>query len=391
MNRIIFTTWKKHLIGALFEDRKMLQVRLFPSAGHRPVLDEIYVGRVSKLKPNINAAFLDLGMGEDCYFSLEENPAPIFTHRSGKDTLCVGDELLVQVEKEAQKKKLTTVTSNLTVKGELVMLTTGKNTLGISKKMDEELRSALKEVLLERKPEDFGVIVRTNASKASQEEIASEMEKLAADFRRNIEAWTHRTVFSCVRKNEQPWLSFLKDIYVDLYEEIVTDVAEIEEECPERYRSRLRKNTQDVSLAKLYNFEGNLAEATREKVWLPSGAYLVIQPTEALTVIDVNSGKNVSKGSKDRTHQKINLEAAQEIGRQLRLRNLSGIILIDFIDVADTEEELMAQMRKILAKDPIPTTVVDMTSLHLMELTRKKVSKPLFENLQEIEEASEET
>ena len=139
-----------------------------------------------------------------------------------------------------------------------------------------------------------------------------------------------------------------------------------------------------LTLSSLYNVKGFLENALKEKVWLKSGAYLVIQPTEALTVIDVNSGKNVAKKEVQENFLKINIEAAKEIAYQLRLRNLSGIILVDFINLAskEAEAELLKEFRAALKEDPVPTQLVDITKLGLVEVTRKKVKKCLSEILQ---------
>lgn len=140
-----------------------------------------------------------------------------------------------------------------------------------------------------------------------------------------------------------------------------------------------------LPLKALYRLEKGLDDGLCEKVWLKSGAYLVIEPTEALTVIDVNTGKYTGGSKKQKVIQKINQEAAKEIARQLRLRNLSGIILVDFVDMKEKEaqEELLAFMRELLKKDPMKAAAVDLTSLGLMELTRKKQRKPLLEQAKE--------
>ena len=136
-----------------------------------------------------------------------------------------------------------------------------------------------------------------------------------------------------------------------------------------------------LPLHKLYSIEKRLEDALKEYVWMKSGSYLVIQPTEALTVIDVNTGKNISKKKDDETYLKINLEAAREAAKQIRLRNLSGIIIVDFINMNKKEytEQLLSEFESLLKRDPIATTLVDMTKLQLVEVTRKKVRKPLHE------------
>ena len=186
------------------------------------------------------------------------------------------------------------------------------------------------------------------------------------------------------------WLQDIRDSRDDELDEIVTDSpllfdrlsAFVKETCP-TLSGRLRLYTDDYSLHKLYSLETELERALSERVWLKSGGFLVIQPTEAMTVIDVNTGKFTGKKNAEETFLKLNLEAAREIALQIRLRNLSGIIIVDFIDMETEEsrEELMRYLDSLLSSDQIKTTLVDMTKLGLVEITRKKVRRPLAEQL----------
>ena len=168
--------------------------------------------------------------------------------------------------------------------------------------------------------------------------------------------------------------------------EVITDDPDIFEQLkqdePDTYSVRLYDDNM-LSLARLYNIAGQLEDALKPRVWLKSGANIVIQPTEALTVIDVNSSKNIAKKDKQHNHFKINLEAAKEIAAQLRLRNISGIIIVDFIDLYDDElnAALVSEFRAFLKQDPVPVQLVDITKLGLVELTRKKLKRPLAEQL----------
>ena len=187
--------------------------------------------------------------------------------------------------------------------------------------------------------------------------------------------------------------STIDDDFYEELEEILTDDGDIfeeltrylEESRPEELPKLVLYDDPLLPLQKLYSLETAISHALARKVWLKSGAYLVIEPTEALAVIDVNSGKYAGRKKIDDTILKINLEAAEEIGRQLRLRNLSGIIIIDFIDMerAKDRECLMDSLRKIVSADPVKTTVVEMTKLNLVELTRKKVRRPFYEQMNE--------
>lgn len=181
-------------------------------------------------------------------------------------------------------------------------------------------------------------------------------------------------------------MKILTDTDKSILEEAVTDDRGIFEALQSlssgQYRIRLYEDSL-LPLARLYNAAGQLEAALKPRVWLKSGANIIIQPTEALTVIDVNSGKNTAKKDKQLNHYKINLEAAREIAKQLRLRNLSGIILVDFIDLYDENlnQSLMNEFRASLKADPVPVNLVDITRLGLVELTRKKMKKPLAEQL----------
>lgn len=200
----------------------------------------------------------------------------------------------------------------------------------------------------------------------------------------------YRSCFTRMYQLPAPWLSLLRDT-CDRELSVVTDDRELYGQMEEYLRSahpedlpRLSLYEDDLlPLSKLYSLERELREALSERVWLKSGAYLVIQPTEALTVIDVNTGKYESKKKKQDTFLKINLEAAGEIARQLRLRNISGIILVDFInmDAEEDKEALKKTLADALHRDPIKALLVDLTALNLVEITRKKVQKPLAEQI----------
>ncbi|XCP83753.1 ribonuclease E/G [Roseburia hominis] len=388
--KLVICECKDRQLAALFEDGKAVELHYASQSACR--VGEIYVGKIQKILPNISAAFVEIGKGVLCYYSLSEKYEPVFTSKAGKKPFCVGDELLVQVQKEAVKTKQPVVTGNLNFTGKYVVLTSGNRTIGVSAKLSPARRAELEKLGIEYADEAFGIIFRTNAKAASDELIRSEIRKLSQSMQNVLTYGRMRTCFSLVRGAASPCIAVLRDIYQEGLSEIVVEKQEgsdqlyqevqtyLQEEQPEDL-GKLRAYT-DASypLAKCYNLERITDEALKERVWLNSGAYLVIEPTEALTVIDVNSGKCQKKKA---YFPQINQEAARECARQIRLRNLSGIILIDFINLNSEEEqkELLHYLRQELSRDPNPGNVVDMTALQLVEITRKKVYKTLKESL----------
>lgn len=373
------------------EDGDIVEIHLSSlQNSHEPqaALGNIYIGKVQNIVANIGAAFIDIG-GISCYYDVSQASHAFFTHKMGKKPLCIGDELLVQVSREAVKTKAPTVSSNISFTGRYAVLTSGNTRIGVSSKLPRAVRETYKEVLQEWKNEEYGMIVRTNAKDIPLETVLQEITQLKDRFLELKKTAVSRTCFSCLYTAARSYLTDLKNVYAEGLSEIVVEDPKLYEEILEYSRReqpefveklRLYEDRQ-LPLGKLYSTQAVLEQALKERVWLKHGGYLIIQPTEALTVIDVNSGKCVSKKSRPDAFLQMNLEAAQEIAKQIRLRNLSGIIVVDFINLEKPEEmqELLREFRKALSRDPIQTTLVDVTELQLVEVTRKKLRKPLHE------------
>lgn len=394
----------EYTVCALYEDKHLVEVSAQPretGCETTPVenkkisvpgvgsLGNIYVGRVKDVVKNLNAAFIEIAPGVPCYYPLEDLKNPIYVKKINSPRLVQGDELLVQVEKEAMKTKPPKVTTNLNFSGKYLALTTENKTLGISKKLDKETRSHLKELLEAHKSEEFGIVVRTNSQNATDRQILEELTALEKRAQEMLQKAPYQTCFSCMLKQQPEFIKTLQNVYTDKLDAIVTDDPELYEEMqkflqeqqPEDLPKLQFYEDKQWSLSKCYSLEVKLEDALRERVWLKSGGYLIIQPTEAMTVIDVNSGKSVAKKGVQEHYFKVNLEAAAEIALQLRLRNISGIIIVDFIDMKTSEarQQLMEALRRFTSQDPVPVQVVDMTKLNLVEMTRKKVKKSLRE------------
>lgn len=384
-------------VAALSEEERIVEIRL-ESDQEKSILGNIYTGQVENIASNIQAAFVQIEPGKRCYYPLAEAQRAVFSAgRKGNGPLRPGDELLVQVSRDAMKGKLPALTSNLNFTGRYLVLTTGDKKFGLSSKLALEDRHRLSGWLkeeAERPDKEFGIIVRTNAADASKEEILKELEWLKGRYHKAVVQGRNRTCFSLVLETEPFYVAAVRDAYGRDLEEIITDVPEIREmilgyleEISPELKEKLRfYQDKLLPLYKLYRVETALDAIQKEKVWLNSGGFLVIQQTEAFVSIDVNSGKYTGKKKMEETFRKINLEAAAEIGRQLRLRNLSGIILIDFINMEnpDHRDELFHVLQKLLRKDPVKSRAIDITPLHILEMTRKKVRRPVIEDIREL-------
>lgn len=380
---------QEFFLVAAFDEKRMTQIQV-EAVSKSSILGNIYIGRVENIATNIQAAFVDIAKGVSCFLPLEEAKNAVFTKKNGKKDLCIGDELLVEVTREKQKNKPASVSANLNFSGKYLILTTGNHLLGISKKLHATERERLQALLKDQITDTFGIVVRTAAKDASDEEILKELEMLTKQCHACLQGAMHRTAFTRLREAPPFYLQFLKNRNLTEVQKITTDIPSVHEvllqhlqDTKEAEKLHLYTDTQ-VSLFALYSLTHELERALHRQVWLPSGAYLVIDPTEALTVIDVNSGKNIKKKSREELVFSVNVEAAHEIARQLILRNISGICIIDFIDMKEKKhrEELMHILRMDLKKDKVPATLVDITRLGLVELTRKKVQKSLKEQLQ---------
>lgn len=391
-NQIIITKDKSKIITSLFCEDKLISIQVDDEEG-QGILGNIYLGKVKNIVKNINAAFVEIADKQVCYLSISSKEKPVFANPRGDEKLRVGDEIVVQVSKESRSSKAAVLTTSFSLTGKYVVLVHGRPMLGISSKItDENVRDELKSIVKPHIGENYGLILRTNAQAASRELLERELMKLKADYDRLVNFGIHWNCFSKLYTTPPMYLWEIRDGFAEEIETIKTDdlhlYNQIRDYLQEMQDEDLHKlhlfKEEGVSLNVLYGIGSKLKAALNERVWLPCGGYLVIQPTEALVAIDVNTGKAVSgKHSPEDTYYKVNMEAAREIAHQLRLRNLSGIIIIDFIDMVTEKHknQLMETLRELLSKDRIKTTVVDMTPLNLVEITRQKIKRPLYEQV----------
>ncbi len=361
-------------------------------------LGDIYIGRVQHVAKNLQAAFVEIAPGQVCFLPLENVRDPICTKKGPSPSLQEGDELVVQVQREAMKSKDAALTANICLTGTYVVLDQGQSGIGVSRSVPEEERTRLRilaEDLLNAQEENdlhneqAGIILRTNAAQVPEEMIRAEYESLRNTLQRIREKAVYHACYSCLYRSPPQWLKRLLSLHLNELQEIVIEDGFLYSQAKgflqnaqDTLAGFLRHYEDDLlPMEKLYGLDGKLTRALSKRVWMDSGAYLVIEPTEALTVIDVNSGKSNAGKRKEEAVVQVNLEAARETARQLRLRNLSGIIVVDFINMRfkESRSKVMGELRSCLAKDPVRARTVDMTKLNLVEITRQKVEKPLAE------------
>lgn len=393
MNKILISIYKGGILTSVWEDRRLCQFE-WEKQKSNSLVGNIYVGIVQKIMPGIQAAFIDVGGGKTGYYSLTDNKQHIFLTEGRHDRIREGDMILVQVERDPVKTKAMVLTGKLNLTGRYVALTCGYPGLAFSAQLKDskydELREQLSETLSGFPTQKYGLIVRTNAMSTGPATVKNEAFLLWKKLESIRSEASYRLSGSLMLEALPGWLQSVRDCRDDEVEEIVTDNGGIFARLLQYTRdnsaalaARIRYYSDDYPLYKLYSVDTAIEKALAEKVWLKSGGFLVIQPTEAMTVIDVNTGKYAGNKAAEDTFLNVNLEAAKEIAFQLRLRNLSGIIVVDFIDMESEEhrQTLLKQLEKFLSEDRIKTTLVGMTKLGLVEITRKRVKRPVAEQL----------
>lgn len=354
------------------------------------ILGNIYVGKVQNIVASIGAAFIQISKDCNCYLPLEDCQNPVYVKKANRNApLQQGDELLVQLSKEAIKSKEYSVTTKLQLTGKYCVLTSQDLKIGVSTKLPKDKKAQLRSLVEAYRRPEYGYIVRTNASEASETMLFDEIQQLHEEMDNIINHAPHQISFACIKKQKPKWLRRLSDLDFSQIESLITDSQFVFDELSSssfitlQTKDQLKFYSDSYSLWKLHSFDKVVALALKKKIWLPCGGYLVIEHTEALWVIDVNSGKSILGKDKEANVLKVNLEAAMEISGQLINRNISGICIIDFINMEEEEsrKKLILELKTAIRFDPIGAKFIDFTALHLVELTRTKKDQPLYELL----------
>ncbi len=377
---------------AVLEDGVLVEHYVNRSS-HQSYVGNVYLGKVQNVLPSMEAAFVDIGKGRNAVLyagevnfdlsGLEGQPKRI------ESALKAGQSVIVQVTKDPMGHKGARLTSMISLPGRYLVYVPGSSMTGISRKLPDVERNRLKQILKQVMPENAGVIVRTAAEGAAEDELSRDVSRLAAQWEA-IEKKS-KTASSPALLYSEPDLTIrvIRDVFNEDFSSLVVAGDEGWDVVDEYVRyvaphlaDRLTRWQDDGDVFAEYRIDEQLAKALERKVWLPSGGSLVIDKTEAMTVIDVNTGKFTGQGGNlEETVTRNNLEAAEEIVRQLRLRDVGGIVVIDFIDmVLESNRELvLRRLLECLARDRTKHQVAEVTSLGLVQMTRKRVGAGLLE------------
>jgi len=395
LKQIIITTNNNQITAAVLQDNRLVEV-IDDTARESRHSGGIFKGRVTNVVPGIQAAFVDIGLNKNAFLYVADVIQSVYEGEKKilppslpaiENLLKEGQEIIVQIMREQIGEKGARVTTNLSLPGRFVVLLLGNNHhLGISRKIiNEEDRQRLYEWGERVKPSDTGMIIRTLAEDVSEKELSEDLDKLIKLKEEINQKIVEKRGKGLLYSSNDPFSRLLREVIDDEVDEIFIDDGDL--------ANRLRRRLQEINctaankvwtdlrgnLFERYDLINQIRHAVLPKVELKNGGYLVIQKTEALTSIDVNSGKYIGDKNLQDTILILNLEAAAEVSRQIRLRNLSGIIIVDFIDLENKEDwdKVLAQLEISFQQDRIKCRVMGLTRLGLVEITRKKEGQTL--------------
>ncbi len=362
----------------------------------------IYVGRIQNVLPGMELAFVDIGIPKNAVLykgdvalddDVEESRG---SEKRIEQMIRAGQTVVCQVTKNAIGAKGARLTQEVSLPGRFAVLVPNSQTIGISKRLPDGERRRLRKIIDDVKPEGHGLIVRTAAEGVSSEDLARDVESLTekwaaieAEVKRSSQPrLVYRDLDLAVRVLREEFNEEYRAVIIDdadLYEKVRDYVLAVNPELADRIEYYDR-DSEDLPLFERYFVHEQLHRALDRKVFLPSGGSLIIERTEALTVIDVNTGKNVGSTNLEETVFRNNLEAADEVARQLRLRDIGGIIVIDFIDMETKahRDAVASALRQALSRDKTRTQVFDISELGLVEMTRKRVNEGLLESVSSV-------
>jgi len=415
---IIINSTPQQTRVALLEDGQVAEMYI-ERKKHRGIVGNIYKGRVSKVLPGMQAAFVNIGLKRDAFLYVldfydnldddddddddleddekqeKERQAPKRKRRSRRpaiqDLLQRDQEIMVQISKEPLGTKGARVTSHISLPGRYLVYMPTLEHVGVSRRINSHAeRSRLRKIIKEVKPPNCGCIVRTAGEGRDEADISGDIDFLTRLWDRVKARGEEAKAPSLVHTDLDLVLRVVRDSFTQNVEKLVVDseeeyqkVLEFTEATMPHLSDRVRLFVKSVPIFDHYDIEDELTKALQRKVWLKSGGYLIIDRAEALVAIDVNTGKFVGKKNLEDTIVKTNLEAAREVARQIRLRDLGGIIIVDFIDMENEENKrrVVSTLQQELTFDRARTNVLELTELGLVQMTRKRVRESLKQML----------
>ncbi len=401
VDRVMVIRQKKDLTQIAVLEDKVLVEHYVARESQTSLIGNVYLGRVQNVLPSMEAAFIDIGKGRNAVLYAGEVNWSALGHKEGQprkieSVLSSGQSVLVQVTKDPVGHKGARLTSQISLAGRFLVYVPDGTTSGISRKLPDTERNRLKTLLKDIVPDSAGVIVRTAAEGASEDELTRDVERLKARWE-DIEAKARGNAPQLLYGEPDLTLKVVRDLFTEDFKKLViegddawdtvqgyvTHVAPDLEDRLERYQPADNASAQQGDVFAAYRIDEQIAKGLDRKVFLPSGGSLIIDRTEAMTVVDVNTGKFTgSGGNLEETVTKNNLEAAEEIVRQLRLRDIGGIIVVDFIDmVLESNRDLVVRrLVECLGRDRTRHQVAEVTSLGLVQMTRKRIGTGLLES-----------
>ena len=388
---------------AILEGRALIEHYISrPADDVGQIHGNIYMGRVQNVLPGMEAAFVDIGTPKnavlyrgDLVFDSDDLDTSGGAPRI-ENLLEPRQTVMCQVTKNPIAHKGARLTQEVSLPGRFVVLVPNSKTYGISKRLPDKERKRLRKVLDRCKPEEHGIIVRTAAEKITTQELERDVKRLVSQWeqihalskRVKVPGLLYREPEMAVRVIREEFNQDFRSVHIDdrrLFDEVHDYVSSVAPELEERLEF-YDAEKEHLSLLERHHVHEQFVKALDKKVWLPGGGSLIIENTEALTVIDVNTGKNVGSSNLEETVFRNNLEAAQEIPRQLRLRDIGGIIVIDFVDMERraNRDEVMKVFKESLAWDKTRTQVLDISDLGLVEMTRKRIGEGLLESCSKV-------
>ena len=368
-----------------------------PSDDTTQIHGNMYLGRVQNVLPGMEAAFVDIGTPKNAVLyrgDVQYDPEDVEAGGRPKieQILKPGQTIVCQVTKNPIGHKGARLTQEVSLPGRFVVLVPNSPTVGISKRLPDKERKRLRRILDEVRQEDHGLIVRTAAENITEEEIRRDVERLAGQWSQIDQLAQQSGAPALLYREPDMALRVIREEFNKEYRSVVIDAPDLFEEV-KGYLSAVSpalagrvqlvdEGPEGLPLFERFHIHEQLHKALDSKVWLPSGGSLIIEHTEALTVIDVNTGKNVGKSSLEETVFRNNLEAAEEVAHQLRLRDIGGIIVIDFVDmeIKKNRVAVIKKFREALARDKTRTQVFDISELGLVEMTRKRIGEGLLQS-----------